>query len=165
MEVIWCTNLKQDLLQELSIENEVLLDNLSKYNILVATTAHIKQAKEEMCSKYLSPITNNLLKHLNAITNNNNLKVSVDTELNMSIVENTVTHNIEYYSKGYKDLFDICFRLALIDTLFTNTKPFIVLDDPFVNLDDKKLKNTLDALNLISKEYQIIYLTCTSYRK
>ena len=97
--------------------------------------------------------------------NNNNLKVSVDTELNMSIVENTVTHNIEYYSKGYKDLFDICFRLALIDTLFTNTKPFIVLDDPFVNLDDKKLKNTLDALNLISKEYQIIYLTCASYRK
>lgn len=158
-------NLKQDFMQELSIENEILLEHLSKYNILLATASHIKQAKEDMCSKYLEPITTSLLKHLNNITNNKNLKVSVDTELNLHIVENTVTRNIEYYSKGYKDLFDICFRLALIDTLFENEKPFIILDDPFVNLDDKKLKNMMSALNAISNNYQVIYLTCASYRK
>lgn len=159
------SNLKQDFIQELSIEKEKLMEYYTKYNTLVTTASYIREAKDEMCGKFLNPITNNLLKHLNTINKDSNISISIDTDLNMHIIEDTITHDIEYYSKGYKDTFDICLRLALIDTLFQSTKPFIILDDPFVNLDDKKLKNMMSILNTISKEYQIIYLTCSNSRK
>lgn len=159
------SNLKQDFIQELSIEKEKLMEYYNKYNILVTTASYIREAKDEMCGKFLNPITNNLLKHLNTINKDSNISISIDTDLNMYVIEDTITHDIEYYSKGYKDTFDICLRLALIDTLFQSTKPFIILDDPFVNLDDKKLRNMMSILNTISKEYQIIYLTCSNSRK
>lgn len=159
------SNLKQDFIQELSIEKEKLMEYYTKYNTLVTTASYIREAKDEMCGKFLNPITNNLLKHLNTINKDSNISISIDTDLNMYVIEDTITHDIEYYSKGYKDTFDICLRLALIDTLFQSTKPFIILDDPFVNLDDKKLKNMMSILNTISKEYQIIYLTCSNSRK
>lgn len=159
------SNLKQDFIQELSIEKEKLMEYYTKYNTLVTTASYIREAKDEMCGKFLNPITNNLLKHLNTINKDSNISISIDTDLNMHIIEDTITHDLEYYSKGYKDTFDICLRLALIDTLFQSTKPFIILDDPFVNLDDKKLKNMMSILNTISKEYQIIYLTCSNSRK
>lgn len=159
------SNLKQDFIQELSIEKEKLMEYYTKYNTLVTTASYIREAKDDMCGKFLNPITNNLLKHLNTINKDSNISISIDTDLNMYVIEDTITHDIEYYSKGYKDTFDICLRLALIDTLFQSTKPFIILDDPFVNLDDKKLKNMMSILNTISKEYQIIYLTCSNSRK
>ena len=32
-----------------------------------------------------------------------------------------------------------CLRLALVDVMYREEKPFLVLDDPFVNLDDEKM--------------------------
>lgn len=158
-------NLKQDLQQELSSENEKLLSLHEKYNTLIATSKYIKLAKDEMCSRYLSPITDSMYKYLNKLSSDTTISVGVDTDLNLHVIENTISHDLEYYSKGYKDLFDICFRFAIVDTLFKNTTPFVILDDPFVNLDDKKLANMVSALKELAKEYQIIYLTCSNSRK
>ena len=56
-------------------------------------------------------------------------------------------------------------RLSLIDSLFEKEKPFIILDDPFVNLDESKIKNATDLLKNISKDYQIIYFICHDSRR
>jgi uncharacterized protein YhaN len=158
-------NLKQDLMQELSIENEKLLTQLDKYNTLLATSKYIKLAKDEMCSKYLSPITTSMSKYLNKLSSNSNLTLGVDTDLNLLVVENTISHDLEYYSRGYKDLFDLCFRFAIIDTIFKTNAPFVILDDPFVNIDDNKLESIISSLKELSREYQIIYMTCSNSRK
>lgn len=158
-------NLKQDLIQELSIENERLLALHDKYNTLLATSKYIKLAKDEMCSKYLSPITNSMSKYLDRLSPNNNLAIGVDTDLKLHIIENTISHDLEYYSRGYKDLFDLCFRFAIIDTIFKTNTPFVILDDPFVNIDDNKLNSIISSLKELSKEYQIIYMTCSNNRK
>ena len=81
------------------------------------------------------------------------------------IIENTISHDLEYYSRGYKDLFDLCFRFAIIDTIFKTNTPFVILDDPFVNIDDNKLNSIISSLKELSKEYQIIYMTCSNNRK
>jgi uncharacterized protein YhaN len=48
--------------------------------------------------------------------------------------------------------------------MYTEEKPFIVLDDPFVNLDDAKLEKALAFLRNASKEYQILYFACHESR-
>ena len=56
-------------------------------------------------------------------------------------------------------------RLSLIDSLFEKEKPFIILDDPFVNLDENKIKNATNLLKNLSQEYQIVYFICHESRK
>ena len=52
----------------------------------------------------------------------------------------------------------------LIDALFTKEKPFLILDDPFVNLDDEHTGRALKLLEEITRQYQVIYLVCNSGR-
>ena len=52
----------------------------------------------------------------------------------------------------------------MIDAMYEKEKPFISLDDPFVNLDEKKLQGAASFIKEISQNYQIIYMTCHSCR-
>ena len=58
----------------------------------------------------------------------------------------------------------LCMRLSLVDALFRNQKMFVVLDDPFVNLDDKHMAQARELLHALESERQILYLTCHSGR-
>ena len=49
--------------------------------------------------------------------------------------------------------------------MYKDEKPFVLLDDPFVQLDEKHLINAIDIIKKISKDIQIIYLTCHESRK
>ena len=64
-----------------------------------------------------------------------------------------------------KDLIYICMRLSLVQVLFKEEHPFIVLDDPFVNLDELKINNAFKLIKKMSKDYQIIYFICHSSRE
>ena len=39
-------------------------------------------------------------------------------------------------------------------------KPFLIMDDPFVNLDDNKQARGMEFLRRVSEDYQILYFTC-----
>ena len=68
------------------------------------------------------------------------------------------------YSRGYQTIISLCMRLALIDCLYPNEKPFVILDDPFVNFDDEKLEICKSLIEDISNQYQIVYFTCHDSR-
>ena len=71
----------------------------------------------------------------------------------------------EAYSRGTRDTFNLAVRLALIDSLYENETPFIILDDPFAYFDDKKFAEGKDVIKAIAKEKQVLYLTCAEARK
>ena len=48
--------------------------------------------------------------------------------------------------------------------LFEDEKPFIILDDPFINMDENNIGGALKLLDELQKEYQIIYLICHNSR-
>ena len=153
------SNLENDLasLQEKKQE----LD--SEMKLLKLTTEYLDKAKDAISAKYLSPMKNAFDKYMNMIAENDK-DYRLDTELNVSVVELGKAREIDYLSKGYQSVVDLCVRFALIDTIFTKEKPFIILDDPFVNMDKDKLKNALNLLNNVANDYQIIYLSCHESR-
>lgn len=55
-------------------------------------------------------------------------------------------------------------RLALVDALFQKEQPFLLLDDPFVNLDDEATCRALSMLRELAKKRQVVYLTCNTAR-
>lgn len=68
------------------------------------------------------------------------------------------------YSTGYCDVIDFCLRMALIDTLFEDERHFIIIDDPFVDLDPVRLEHAIRLLRSISADSQIIYFVCHDFR-
>ena len=69
-----------------------------------------------------------------------------------------------YYSAGMRAALGVCIRLALIETLFEGEKPAVILDDPFVDMDEENLALALAFLKAIKEEYQLVYLTCHQSR-
>ena len=134
-----------------------------KLIILEKTKDFLAQAKEQFSSKYLSKMQENFIKNTNYILNKN-IDTSVDVNLNVKINEQGSNKDLKFFSTGYKDLIYICMRLSLIDSLFDKEKPFIILDDPFTNLDEEKLDKAIDLIKTKAEEYQIIYFVCHNSR-
>ena len=105
-----------------------------------------------------------LNKYINYVDDQNS-QAKIDIDLTVSVIESSGEKSTDYYSKGYQNLFEICKRFALTDVLFTGEKPFIILDDPFYNLDGEKLYSALNLIKKLSQEYQIIYFVCHDSRK
>ena len=134
-----------------------------EYKILTLTYKYLKLADENLKIRYRKPLQESLNKYYNYVSDIEK-DVQIDIDLNVTIDESGVQKVVDYYSKGYQNLFEICKRFALTDVLFTGEKPFIILDDPFYNLDDKKLKSALELIKKLAKDYQIIYLVCHDSR-
>ena len=124
----------------------------------------ITKAKENLANRYLSKVEDLFNSYMHVWLNNDTVRGILDIDFNITIEEDGNTHVAEGYSTGYCDLIDFCMRLALVDTLFEKEQPFLILDDPFVNLDSKRLEKALELLSVMAADKQIIYFVCHPIR-
>ena len=147
------------------IENELneTTDKIEemKHNldILEKTKDYLSMAKEQFSSHYLKGMQESFVKNIEFL-NGKKIDINLDVNLNAEINEKGSNKKIDFFSTGYQDIIYICMRLSLIESLFEKEKPFIILDDPFVNLDEEKIQHAKELINNISKQYQIIYFAC-----
>lgn len=147
-------------ISELKKEIELLEE---KYKILKTTEELLRQSKESFSSSYLKSMIAGFNKYL-SIIDDKALKTAVDTNLDVKIEVNGSQKDVKSFSAGYKDLIYICMRFSLIEALYKDETPFVVLDDPFVNLDESKTSKALEIMNEFAKKYQVIYFSCNSSR-
>ena len=156
------------ILDDLENEKENLENSISQLkeelNAVTNAKTFLEIASESLSSKFLDPMKKGLNKYLKLITNKDFENLKLDTDFNISFEEYGKLRDVDYYSKGYKNTIDLSMRLALIDALFDKERPFIVLDDPFVNLDENKVENAKEFLKELAKTYQLIYFSCHSSR-
>ena len=86
--------------------------------------------------------------------------IKLSTDLDAVVDTQIGVKEDKFLSHGKRDLITVCKRFALIENIFPKQSPFVILDDPFVNLDEKALKNMLSLVSEFAKKYQIIYLVC-----
>lgn len=144
--------------------NNNLESSNKEYKLLIKTQDYLLRAKENLSSNYIKPLKNSFIKYSTLVDKDILGKVFIDTDLNVKVEGLGLQRDIEFFSQGYKDIIDFCMRMALVENLFKKEKPVLLLDDPFTNLDDEKMKVAKDILMNVSKDYQIIYLVCNSSR-
>lgn len=143
-------------------EDKELFEKLSNdFTILEKTEEFLLTSSNKLSKRYVEPVQKAFDNYYKNFLTNDDL--IIDSNLNLLMKDNLF--NEEYLSAGVKDLVQISKRFALIDLIFKNERPFIVLDDPFINLDDKNLEVATNIIKEISKKYQILFLTCHSSRK
>lgn len=153
-----------DLKEEMSALMETREIDMHKYEMLSLTRDYLKGAKENFSAKYRKPLLEGFKKYYSYLSDEESSEFQIDANIHMTRREMGEARDSECYSSGNRDLFDICLRMALVDAMYSDEKPFIILDDPFVNLDMKKTEKALSFLNEVAKDYQVIYFTCHESR-
>ena len=146
--------------EELSNEIRLLEHELEILNI---TETYLKKAQTSLLEKYVKPMKDSVDKYVSLLLKNNK-DYSIDVNFKFQFITKNGLKGLDQYSRGYQTIITLCMRLALIECLYPNEKPFVVFDDPFVNFDDEKLELCKNLMSDISNHYQIIYFTCHDSR-
>lgn len=149
---------------ELEERKEKYQEGLKKYELLLQTMAYLQKAKDNLTARYMGPVQNGFEKYYRMISGQAATDYQFDASANLTVNELGMLRETRFLSDGCKDLAGICTRMALVDAMYEGEKPFVIMDDPFVNLDDGKTEKALEFLQEISKEYQVIYFTCNGSR-
>lgn len=152
----------EDRMARLKIEEE----NAEKKCALTEQTMFLlNRAKDNLANSYIGKVERGFKYYSDTLMEKGIGKVMVDNDLHLHIDEKGAAREVGSFSAGMIDCIVLCMRLALVDALFGEEKPFLILDDPFVNLDDKHTKRAREMLDKIAQDHQVIYLVCNSSRQ
>ncbi|WP_027430727.1 ATP-binding protein [Lachnospira multipara] len=142
---------------------EEIIELKEKYEYTLKARDYLSLAKENFAKRYNKPVKKSFDKFLGyMLDETDDYILNINNELR--IKDAGELRDVRMLSKAFRDVIGLALRLAFIESAFTKEKPFIILDDPFVNVDDNTLAPCLNTLNIISKDYQIIYFTCSISR-
>ena len=144
--------------------NEQVITLREKCDIIQKTKAFLTQAKENYGARYQAPVMDAFHKYYEMLTGDAGMAYGLSATFEMEKQEQGMYRNMGYFSRGYQDLTGLCMRLAFADAMYRGEKPFLILDDPFVNLDEEKVEHGRAFVREIAKEYQVIYFTCHESR-
>ena len=91
--------------------------------------------------------------------------MTMDEDFNTYYERDGENRSDKHFSKGERTLCALCIRLALLDNLFEKERPFIVMDDPFSELDAAHFAVVREMMLKLSDNMQIIYFTCHESRR
>nr|MBQ8890563.1 AAA family ATPase [Clostridia bacterium] len=163
----------RSLIEECDTEEEVAAarlaatETLAEYerslNIIKLTKELLTLAAENMSSRYIGKTRERFIHYASLISGEEG-EYFVDTDFTVKKNERGEARAETSFSRGTRDLFSLAMRLALVDSLYEGELPFLILDDPFISLDDRRRKRAMELISAIAKERQIIYLTCSEAR-
>lgn len=139
-------------------------DDQTRVKLLDDTMEFLQKSRDHLSCQYLGPVGEGFAAYMQELMGEQQSHILVNTDLQVSLERQGKTRSLDYFSAGQEDLVLLCMRFALVDALFTGEQPFVILDDPFVNLDDRALPQVLRMLRKLGKRKQILYLTCHSSR-
>lgn len=150
--------------QELSECYQKQEEELHQFEIMELTQTYLKQAKEQFVARYMTPVSEAFREYYEYLYPNAPKDWMIDANIEFRTKEHGELRDTDRLSQGYQDLVGVCMRLALVDAMYQEEKPFLILDDPFVNLDEEKVEQAKKLLKKVSDRYQIIYFTCHDSR-
>lgn len=139
---------------------------LKEYELLQKTNEYLAEAQAMFTSRYTAPVKERFDEYYGMISGNYEeiADYKLDARVNMTVEKDGLQRNTQLLSMGYRNMIGICMRMALVDVMYENEKPFMIFDDPFVNMDEGKIKGAGEFLKEICKSYQVVYFTCHSDR-
>lgn len=125
---------------------------------------YLAQAHERLTAKYSGRIRKGF-EHWYQVLGETAGLCHIDANACVTVDEQGMQRETAALSRGRQDLIGMCMRAALVDAMYTQEKPMLVLDDPFVNFDDGRTEQAGQFLEELGRQYQVIYFTCSNSRK
>ena len=152
-----------DVQEQINQAQQRMAEDREKVRILDATMDFLLQARENLATAYMGTIRSRFGYYL-SLMGEKEEKYLVDTDFQIQLERLGQARELAYFSAGQTDLVMLCMRLSLADALFGSQEMFVILDDPFVNLDDDHTAEARRLLQKLATGRQILYLSCHSSR-
>ncbi len=133
--------------------------------LLDAAKECLVRAENALKERYISPVKDRFLAYATPIEHALGERMRMDGNFGITFERGGESRSDRHLSAGQRSICALCYRLALIDNMYENDMPFILMDDPFVHLDAENLENTLALVREISASRQILYFTCHESRR
>ena len=127
-----------------------------KMEVLNKVSMFLTYSRDNISNRYIEPVSEKFENYYKQFVQNGE-NIIIDTNLDLKFGD---FKEVDYLSAGLLDLVYICKRFALVELIFKKEKPFIILDDPFANFDDEKLKTAKNIIEQLKLNYQIVLFTC-----
>lgn len=122
---------------------------------LAATLAQASAVFRTGVTKHLAPITGGRYDQVDARIEEDGLHLMVYTTDKRRAVR------ADSLSRATQDQIYLAARMSLLELVCEGRKPPLLLDDPFVNYDEKRVENTIGLLRDLYSGQQIVLFTCT----
>ena len=150
----------------ISALEEEYTEAVANKNTVVNTQKLLEEAKTALSTRYLGGMQESFDRFLSVLFSADTPESVMDPSFEVSLRKGGKTRSMESFSRGWRDAVQFCIRLSLTDALYTEgEKPFLLLDDPFVNLDEERLTAAKQLLTVLSGSYQIVYMVCHTERE
>lgn len=162
---------QNDIDKIMDIESEIECNNIQisekeeKYRLLSTAKQGMTEAKTKLAVRYMEAMSKAFKSYLEYLGQKDTDKFEIDVDLNVQFDQQGKFRESDKLSKGKQDLVQICMRMALVDAVYKDVEsPILILDDPFVNLDEASVTKGIQLLEKVSEKYQIIYFVCHGSR-
>lgn len=150
---------------ELEELRQKLREYEKRHELLSAARAMLEEANTELNNRYVGPVMEEFRKNSDMLTDAIGRAVTINPEYTFFFEENGRQREERYLSSGQRTLCALCFRIALIKNIYGDTAPTVILDDPFVTLDEDNIERAKTLLRALAEDMQILYFTCHPSRE
>ncbi len=150
-----------ELERVIAATEERLATYVANCKTVLAAKQMLAEAKEALSTRYLGGMQESFLHYLGELTEGEIPEAVIDSSFGVRARTLGESRELESFSRGNQDAVRFCVRLSLTDELHRDSeRPFLLLDDPFVNLDEAHLQAARKLLEKLSARYQIIHMVC-----
>ena len=116
--------------------------------------------KDQTKDNPIDKIESNFREYLRVITDGTLLLNSIDDQMLVQLASgsNALTYNT--LSDGTKDTISLAFRLAMLEHLYPEGDGLAVFDDPFTDMDVKRVEQSCKLIQKFAENNQVIFTTC-----
>jgi len=156
----------EEIKEKLDAVNEKIEELQNKIEDNNLATHFLERAEAEVYHKFTPSIEKDSKSTLKSITHNrySNLKIDEETlDITIKAPEIKEYVDVSMLSQGTRDQIYFTLRTVMVNLLSGNLNIPLILDDPFHNFDEIRLKKTIEVIKNISKEKQIILISHRPY--
>ena len=154
----------RDLSEELESLRTKRAEEAAAYENIETTLQLLEEARERFSNRYADPVKKSFERYATQLGFGEAEQPCMDARLSLAVKAAGMQRETEYFSKGTRDLMWLCLRMAVVESVFTQEKPCLILDDPFSELDEEHNRKAQSVIRQLSDDYQILYMTCHESR-
>jgi len=133
-----------------------------RHRVYAATLAAIDDAERATMKTVTRYLEKHMVGDLATVTEGRYRRVRVDDrtlDIEVMAPEKRDWVKVSSLSQGTLDLVYLTARLGLVRLVTGDRRPPLLMDDPFVSLDDERAHRALQLLKAVATDFQVIYFT------